>query len=74
MHFFSVVGWGMYCHLNEEGFNCNQINVGLPANDTEKFANLKAELYWGLRDRLTEGDLGGLDDDQIAQLKVSKHA
>jgi phage terminase large subunit len=67
------IGWGMYCHLNEMGFPCTAVNVGEPAKDTEKFANLKAELYWGLRDRLEEADMGGLDDDQIAQLATIRY-
>jgi phage terminase large subunit len=45
----------------------------VPSNDPEKYANLKAELYWGLRERLEDGDMGGLDDDQIAQLSTIRY-
>lgn len=67
------IGWGLYCHLNELGFPCTSINVGLPAKDPEKFANLKAEIYWGLHDRLDDGDMAGLDDDQIGQLATIRY-
>lgn len=67
------IGWGMYCHLRDEGFSVNPINVGEPAEDTEKFANLKAELYWGLRERAQDRELGGLVDEQIAQLSTIRY-
>lgn len=67
------IGYGVYLHLNDEGFPVNSINVGLPANDTEKFENLKAELYWGLRERGKDHELGGLDDDQIGQLATIRY-
>ena len=63
------IGWGMYQHLIDLGFNANPINVGEAALDPEKYANRKAELYWGLRMRLESGDMSGsLDDKTIGQL------
>jgi hypothetical protein len=63
------VGWGMYTHLKGLGFPTVPVNVGEATLDPEKFANLKAELYWGLRLRLQAGDMGGLKDDRaIGQL------
>jgi phage terminase large subunit len=48
------------------------VNVGeRPTTDdgAERYANLKAELYWALRLRLADGDLAGLTDGAlIAQL------
>lgn len=63
------VGWGMYTHLKGEGFPAVPVNVGEATRDPDKFANLKAELYWGLRLRLQQGDMTGLIDDKtIGQL------
>lgn len=45
------------------------INVGMAANNTELFANLRAEIYWGLRERFITGDIQiPNDDDLMAQL------
>jgi hypothetical protein len=33
------------------------INVGEVSNDPERFVNLKAEYYWGLRERFEQGDI-----------------
>lgn len=63
------IGYYMAQHLRDQGFNVREVNVGEKANDSEKFANLKAELYWGLRMRFQSGDVNGLDDDlAISQL------
>jgi hypothetical protein len=67
------IGWYMYCHLNELGWPCTAVNVGETSSDTEKYVNLKAELYWGLADRVREGDIGGLDDEQIQQLSTIRY-
>jgi hypothetical protein len=49
------------------------VNVGTPSRFTGRFANLKAELYWGLRERFAEGDIGGQMDEltqsQLASLR-----
>lgn len=45
------------------------VNVGAGAMDAKKFANLKAELYWGLREHFDAGEVGGLTDElAISQL------
>lgn len=46
------------------------VNVGNPARDREGFVNLRAEGFWGLRERFQEGtiDLDPEDDDLAAQL------
>lgn len=45
-------------------------NVGVAANDSKRFANLKAELWWGLRERIEGGllDLTDLDEATRGQL------
>lgn len=46
------------------------IHVGESAEDSESFANLRAEGFWGLRERFQEGsiDIDEADDDLAAQL------
>lgn len=60
------IGQGYYFarHLEDHGFagRVVDVNVGEAPNNPERFANLKAELYWGLRERLAEGWLAGLAD------------
>lgn len=73
------VGQGYYfaCHLADHGY-ANQvqgINVGEATSDREKYVNLKAEAYWGLRMRFQTGEVGGLTDDlAISQLASIRYA
>ena len=65
------VGIGYYLaqHLKDQRLPAREINVGEAARDSEKYSNLKAELYWGFRMRAQSGDLVGLTDERtIAQL------
>lgn len=48
------VGAGVYDRLYEQGFNCTSVNVGEAASDSEHFFNLRAELYWKLREAFRE--------------------
>jgi hypothetical protein len=41
------------------------VNVGEAARDSEKFANKRAELYWGLRERFRQGEISIPADDSI---------
>ena len=59
------VGHYMARHLEDAGYTVTDVNVGEAPTDRERFANLKAELYWGLRERLEQGDMTGLDDDLL---------
>src|SRR6266478_4425104 len=62
------IGWYMAQHLAEY-FRVQAINVGQAATDSERFVNLKAELYWGVRMRFESCDVAGLMDEKtIAQL------
>lgn len=67
------IGIGYYFarHLQDNGFRVRDVNVaetGFPV-DLEKYANLKAQLYWGLRERFEQRSIGGLTDDTtIGQL------
>jgi len=64
------IGWNMYTHLSDifPGIT-HPVNVGEAPHDSEKYANLKAELFWGLRMRAQAGDLlGYLDEKLVGQL------
>lgn len=66
-----TIGQGYYFgkHLEDIGFDVEHVNVGEAPSDREKYANLKAELYWSLRMRFEAGDLRGpLCDRTQAQL------
>jgi hypothetical protein len=63
------IGYYMVQHLKDQDLPVRGVNVGERSNRSEKYSNLKAELYWGLRQRALEGDLAGLADERtIAQL------
>lgn len=69
-------GWYFGQHLREqmpESVIVNGVNVGesvtTPQN-AEKYVNLKAELYWSLRERFRDGLVSGLTD----QLTISQLA
>jgi phage terminase large subunit len=65
------VGIGEYMakHIADCGYRVREINVGERSRTPEKYVNLKAELYWGLRLRAESGDIAGLTDERtIAQL------
>lgn len=60
------VGYHFARHLEDQGFPVTDVNVGErpTRNAQDKFANLKAELYWNLRQALEAGDVVGLTDDR----------
>ena len=69
-----TAGLGHYFarHLEDAGVRVRDVNVGeAPTSDAarERYSNLKAELYWSLRERLAAGEIGGLSDRAtVAQL------
>jgi phage terminase large subunit len=66
------LGYYLARHLSDAGLTVRDVNVGAsPTSDRarERFANLKAELYWGLRERFADGEIAGLTDQtMLAQL------
>lgn len=65
------VGIGYYVakHLEDLGYPVQMINVGEATSDRERYRNLKAELFWALRQRFQDGDVAGLTDERtIGQL------
>jgi hypothetical protein len=63
---------GAYFATDFESFgfiNVNGINVGQGTDFPDRYRNLKAQLYWSLRERFQNGEVSGLDDEvSIAQL------
>lgn len=72
------IGYNFGLHLRDQGLPVQMVNVGESPDDREKYANLKAELYWGLRLRCEAGDFSGLDDEtaigQLAGIRYKHNA
>ena len=71
-----TVGIGHYFaeHIRSLGYHITRVNVGEAPRDREKYSNLKAELFWGLRQRFQQEDLAGLTDEvAIAQLTTLRY-
>lgn len=63
------IGYYLARHLEDQGYDVVDINVQEAATDTELFANLKAEFFWGLRMRYEREDARGvMDETAIGQL------
>lgn len=70
------VGAGVFDRLKQidDKRSINGINVAIPSTEPEMFANLRAEMFWGLRTRFMEGTIDiPEDDDLIAQLANIKY-
>jgi hypothetical protein len=69
---FDCAGVGAYFATDFDRFgfmNINGINVGEATAFPDRFRNLKAQLYWSLRERFQDGQVSGLDDElTITQL------
>ena len=64
------IGKGMVDRAKEKKKPVIGINVAESARDSESFVNLRAEGYWGLRERFETGlmDIDEFDEDLAAQL------
>jgi phage terminase large subunit len=68
------IGYNFSLHLRDQGFPVRRINVGNSAFDSERFANLKAEHYWKLRERFQAGQIKGISDERtLSQLAVLRY-
>lgn len=68
------IGAGVYDRLNELGAPVREMQSGAAAQDPERFANARAEWWWGLRERFETGDIEIEDDeDLVAQLADIKY-
>lgn len=59
------LGGGVTDNLKEQRLPANPINVGVAARDPRKFENLKAELFWNLRELCQEGTISLPEDDTL---------
>lgn len=63
------MGAGVVDRLREQKYPVIEVHAGAKANNPERFANQKAEIYWGFRERLLAGDVVLPDDLELqAQL------
>jgi phage terminase large subunit len=63
---YDRAGVGAYFADDFESFgfmNINGINVGEASQFPDRYRNLKAQLYWSLRERFQNGEVSGLNDD-----------
>jgi phage terminase large subunit len=67
------VGHNFVPRLEALGYPCNEVNVGAATQFPDQFANLKAQLYWKLRELFQDGAIHGLNDElaisQLASIK-----
>ncbi len=60
------LGAGVLDRLNEiDDIEAEGINVGLKARDTERYYNMRAQIFDGLRQRFTDGDIAIPDDAEL---------
>jgi len=63
------IGYYMARYLEDHGYPVVDVNVGESPRDSDRYANLKAEEYCGLRRRFETGDISGpMDERTIGQL------
>ena len=68
------IGAGVVERLREQGYRVQGINVGRPTQDSEHYANLRAEGYWNLRQLILDGRLAlPADNDLVGQLAALKY-
>lgn len=62
------IGFHLITILHNNGFPAEGLNAASPAQEKERFANLKAERYWHLRERMQRGEISGLSDEALGEL------
>ncbi len=71
------LGAGVLDRLVEQGRPAAGINAGKPARESERFANARAEMFWGLRERFDPReaaiDIDAEDDELQSQLAAIKY-
>jgi phage terminase large subunit len=65
-----TAGIGFYFseHIRSAGFRVVGINAASAPANKERYANLKAERFWHLRERFQRGEVSGLTDETLAEL------
>lgn len=64
------IGAGVYDRLIELQQPAREMQSGAAATDTERYANARAEWWWGLRTRFEEGDID-IENDEILCSQLS---
>ena len=64
------MGFGVVDRLKELGHSVTQIHGGEAAGEPERFKNRKAEIYWGFRERLLDGN-ASLPDDMVLKAQLT---
>jgi len=62
----SGLGGGVTDRLHEQDFSVIPVNFGERASDPSRFANIKAELHWIVRERLEAGDFSLAGEKELA--------
>jgi len=60
------IGAGVVDRLDEQRLPVVGLNGGSAPRDPDRFANARAEWYWGLRDRFERGEITLEPDDELA--------
>lgn len=68
------IGAGVFDRLKEQRKPAVEMQAGSAAKNSERFANARAEWYWGLRDRFEAEDIDLDEDEDLAyQLSAIKY-
>lgn len=63
------VGAGVADRLRELSYPVVDVNVSARSSDPEQWANLRCELFWSLRERFREGQIGGqISENTMGQI------
>jgi hypothetical protein len=69
------LGYGIALSLQDQKFPIEMVNVGAGSSAPDRFLNLRAELYWDLKDQFKAGQITGLlDDKALSQLSGLNYA
>ena len=61
------LGAGVYDRLHELKDPVDEMQSGAASSDPERFANMRAEWWWGLRSRFESGDIDIEDDEELIE-------
>ena len=64
------MGGGVVDRLLELGYDATGVNVGERSNSPDKFMNIRAEMWWNLRDRFEANSIK-IPDDDILSVQIS---
>ena len=67
------IGYYFCEHIRSSGYRTEGVNVASSSADKERFANLKAERFWFLRERFAKGQISGLSDEMLAELAAIEY-